>query len=401
MYVRIALIAIIFVTAPMTWTYVASVNGFLIRSVDIALLLLCLFFTRSYQFFKFPLFVPACILLLVGSLLLRGMIYSEMASAVSSVKLIYYCLTFLVLGSWIYVILKHKDYSQVLIKVLVVLVMLIIGSYYQVILDVAGSLYGMSLGNAIFKFWNGIFSSNIFPTDEVLDVRGVAFRNSAGIAFFVSSLFFYHLGTYSSRLLALFFFVVAALFFSRSVWLVQVLLIFMLVLRVRTGGVATLMFVFLGLGYVLFSNPDILDAVQERVFSELGRSEMVTTAMEVFDRSILFGRSEGASIWLAGEGLRPVHNVPLAFGLKTGMFGFVLASCVVLYFLFYFCFFFFRFLFSRSGSQKDVYMILSVLSFVLFFRPLISASHEVFFSIGEWLALSLYLAIFKKSTLEK
>src|SRR5690606_38602603 len=76
-----------------------------------------------------------------------------------------------------------------------------------------------------------IFLENVFGISGPLEVQGVAFRNSAGIAFLVAALYYYLWDGAINRAIAITLMVIAALLFSRSVWLIQLLFFALVILR--------------------------------------------------------------------------------------------------------------------------------------------------------------------------
>lgn len=393
------LIAAFFLLAPFTWSYIASVGGTLVRAVDPVLLMIIALTLVSGRIKRVPMAVPSALFLLVTLLILRGAINSEARSVLSALKITYYLVAALCIASTI--IATERDEFNFSVRVAIFLISPIIGYFvFQlglVFFDLIGAGSFATVSQIIFRGWNSIFTSNIFGGNGALEVKGISFRNSAGIAFIVAFLFFYQtqqrLGLIS---ILLFFF--AAILFSRSVWGFQ--LIFIALVSFSSDGRGRLAIVSLAVGAftLLVAFPELTTSILDRLGSDFGRSQLNMVAISELDSNLFFGRSEGAIVETMDGEFKAVHNVPLAFALKTGTIGFILSVVIVAYFGIAFL----RSLFALQRgtlAERRTNVVMAMTALILFSRPLISASHETFFSIGEWGAFALFLAFKATSTL--
>ena len=90
MRVRAVIVALFFLTAPFTWSYVASFDGTLIRAVDVVGILLVATTLGCLRLSRQSGIVAISFLLLVILLLLRTAIYADFSSFLSAVKITYY-----------------------------------------------------------------------------------------------------------------------------------------------------------------------------------------------------------------------------------------------------------------------------------------------------------------------
>jgi O-antigen ligase len=110
------------------------------------------------------------------------------------------------------------------------------------------------------------------------------------------------------------------------------------------------------------------------------------------DGALLIGREQGAAIMMSNGEEKNVHNVPLAYALETGLLGFTATLFVAAIFLFTAIKYFVR-LIRKKNEDPRPGIVLVIVSTILFFRPMISASFDVYFSVGEWCAFALFLAL--------
>lgn len=395
--VSAVLATLTFLFSPFIWSYIASVGGLLVRPVDLLLPLIALVFILRERTLFVPKVIPTVLALLALLQILRAISYSDISAFLSSAKILYYLVGAIFLSNVLYQLLKRDFQFEMVFAVFISVPVLssflyiIFASFSDAILS--GSWTSSSV--IIFRAWNEIFSNNLFGNSDLLEVQGVSFRNSSGIAFMIAGIFFLLNGRKFCNSVGLVLMIVAALTFSRSVWLFQsIFLLLLLFTSSRRDKFIGAFVLCIGV-YLIIQFPQIAIAGIERAFSDFGRIEMFLQSFQELDKAIIFGRPEGASIVLDDGELRDVHNVPLAFGLKLGVLGLVLAQCVSVIFLVQITFWFKR-LFTAQASDRRVLISLIVIASVLSVRPLISASHETFYSIGEWCALALYFALSRK-----
>ncbi|MBU2167329.1 MAG: hypothetical protein KKF88_05780 [Alphaproteobacteria bacterium] len=383
--------------APFTWSYIGSIGGVLIRAVDILLLMSLLVMALRLRLAILPILVPACLFGLICLSFLRAIIHNDPESTVSALKIGYYLISVLVLATTFREMASNRDHKSILYALLLVspiLIIFLIG-VGEIFLNLLQSRSLLSMSQVMFRGWNELFSQNLFGVSDFRQVVGVEFRNSAGMAFMVAALFFFMWDGKINRATTIILMVIAAMMFSRSVWLIQLLFFALVILRGRGASRAAWLFVILCGAVAAFLAPAFNEALSDRINSPLGRSEMLDAALSEFNSSVLFGRAEGARVVLGDGEYNDVHNVPLAFALKTGILGFLLSVTIALSFL---ATAVSRtvLLFSRKPVDHKRTIVVILLSTILFVRPLVSASHDIYFSIGEWCALAILLALQKE-----
>lgn len=393
-------VSIAFFVAPFLWSYVASLGGFVVRAVDISFIFMLAALMLSYKFIIPSRFILTCFIALLMLTMLRAVIFSEPESLVSAVKITFYLTSAIACTSFM-VWCSERELQSATNWAL-----LFISPFYfyfgvSVILtlgEVIASGAISSPSQFIFRFWNSIFSINIFGSVGLEELKGVAFRNTGGIAFLVLSLFFFWIKGRPSILFAVAF-VIATLFFSRSVWICQLVFVSLLVLRAR-GFSRLFILVLVGAAasvMIVFDHAN--EAVSDRIESDIGRFEMIDPALEEMDNSFLLGSEKGAGLFDRGGITTDLHNVPLSFGLKSGFLGLLFASLIPAYFAVEAARRTINTIYRGDRANENAVAI--VLCLILFLRPLISASHDVYFSVGEWLALSLFFAIKHREELRK
>jgi hypothetical protein len=382
-----------FLLSPFIWSYVGYIGNTLIRVVDVVFLVLMVSVFVSGKIARFPPLVPLLLLGLSALLVVRALAYGDWVSAVSGVKISYYLAVALALATAIRYLMRFRMKRSLRSALILVSPIFALFFYTLVVIlfELLSTPSSESYSRFVFEFWHKVFSENLFGSEGGLVVQGVSFRNSAGLAFFVSSLFFYVVKEKMSDVIAFFLFFVAALFFSRSVWLFQVL--FVILLLVGSGSRGRGLFLLVGsLGVIgLLSAPAVWDVLWERLSSNLGRGAILSAGITLFCESWVLGWPEGVIVSVEGVD-KVVHNVPLAFGLKLGVVGLFLSMLIQL--IFFVSFLGRMYCIKRRHWQTyRINVVLAVSSSILFFRPFLSASHEIYFSIGEWLAFSLFLGL--------
>lgn len=379
--------------APFTWSYVGSVGGMLIRAVDLYMIALILVVALQGRITCLPGKVPALMYCLICLLLLRSIGYSDSSAAISAIKISYYLIAAIMMATAFRDVQNRpKDRSNIYALVLVSPVLaLFMFQLSAVFIELAQSRSLLSGSQILFRGWNEIFSQNIFGANDALDITGVSFRNSAGIAFVVAALHMFMREGKVSSVVMLLLMGTAALLFSRSVWLIQLLFLALLILRSRGRIRIVLTFILAIVTVLVLISPFLSEAISQRVNSNFGRSEMIYAAFDKFDSAFIFGRNEGAEVVLLDGEMKSVHNVPLGFLLKTGVIGFLLSCAISFIFLYSAVVRLFDLVLGVVDSPRQSIVVV-VVSVILFSRPMVSASHDVFFSIGEWCALAMYLA---------
>ena len=385
---------LIFIFAPFTWTYLASFLGFLLRPVDVAIfLVLFLMFIRGKLILNLGP-VPVLLALLAIGMLLQFMLRGGSDYFFSSLKIFYYLSMSMCIATAMRLSLDRPTPSYdvaALILGLPMYAMFFIALTAH-LSEISLTLNFSSLFDVTRSMWHSVFSENLFVLQIDLDVTGVEFRNSAGIAFLVAGLFFSLSPTPIGRLLVIFFMILAASLFSRSVWALQFLYLSLLLFastpRLKVvwfvGAVAVV------LGMLAFDG--LREAIETRALSNFGRTDSWFVAVNSLDQNFLWGVLGGERVLLPDGEIKAVHNVPLALGLKAGVFFLLLSMIAQLWFLLT-SLRAMKALFARPQYGSSHLVVLIVVSLLLFIRPLLSASHSVYFSIGEWCALGLFLAL--------
>lgn len=385
---------LVFILAPFTWSYIGSAGGLLIRAVDISLLLLIAMVFLGGRLRKFPPGVPFALLGLIALLLVRSVVHSDPSSTVAAIKISYYLTGSLVLATVVVNMINVDSNGSVLFAVVIsspVLFLFLMGIGH-VFTELLGSRSLISMSKILFRGWAKLFSQNLFGVSGELENQGVSFRNSAGMAFLIAALFFYLMNGFLYRILMVFFMIIAAAMFSRSVWLFQLLFLTLVILKSNASGKFLYLFTFSSLGLALTIAPDYLDAIYSRVYSDIGRGEKNALAFDAMERALLIGREQGALMGTSDGEISYVHNVPLAFALETGLLGFAVTLFIAGTFLFTASKYFVQILRQKGGDLRTG-IVLVIVSALLFFRPMVSASFEIYFSIGEWCAFALFLAL--------
>ena len=370
------------------------VGGLLLRAVDVLILISILVMAVRLRQAKLPLLVPACLLGLICLSLLRSVVISDVSAMISAMKISYYLIGALVLATAFRDLLVTRDNRVTLFAIFLTspIVIFFLINFGSIFLDMLQSRSVLNLSQVIFRGWHELFSNNLFGVSESLEVSGVEFRNSAGIAFLVAGIFFYLSDGMFNRVLMIVLMIIAALMFSRSVWLIQLLFIALLITRLDGLRRLVLLLGILCCIIVISTAPTFYEALASRINSDFGRSEMLSVAFDAFGTGVLFGRAEGAEISLANGEYKSVHNAALAFALKTGILGFLLSIIIAFSFLWTAGTNFVLLLSTRDEDYKMTIVVI-LLSVILFVRPMISASHAIYFSIGEWCALAILMAI--------
>lgn len=385
---------LVFILAPFTWSYIGSAGGLLIRAVDISLLLLIAMVVLGGRLRQFPPGVPFALLGLIPLLLVRSVVHSDPSSTVAAIKISYYLTGSLILASVVRNMIDVDSNGGVLFAFVIaspILFFFLMGIGH-VFIELLGSRSLISMSQVLFRAWANLFSQNLFGVSGELETQGVSFRNSAGVAFLIAALFFYLMNGFLNRILMVFFMIIAAAMFSRSVWLFQLLFIILIILKSNASGKFLYLFTFSSFGLALMFAPNYLDAISSRVLSDIGRGEKNAVAFDAMEGALLIGREQGALIVTSDGEISPVHNVPLAFALETGLLGFAATLFIAGTFLFTASKYFVQVLRKKGGVPRSGIVLVTV-SALLFFRPMVSASYESYFSIGEWCAFALFLAL--------
>ena len=388
---------LILLLAPFTWSYLTSVGGLLIRAVDVLLMLLIMASIMCGRMSRVPLAIPVLFFALIGTLFLRVIVHGDVLSAISAFKIAYYLVGSLALVSALSDLISFKSNRVILAGLLIALPVFLI--FIMRVIEIVDSDPSPSPyfpnNDFIFLVQEQLFAQNLFFTSDVLQTRGVSFRNSAGIAFFVVALFFYLLEGSLSRAVMILLMIIAALSFSRSVWLLQSLLLFLVFVRARSSNKSFLVFAILIFGGAMVCIPSISDAIGERLASNLGRFELIRVAISEFSNHIFLGREQDLSFQVSDHKIKVVHNVPIAIAVKTGIFGFAIALAIQGVFVFHVITNFLNYLI-EEGSNQRARIAMIIVCFILFFRPMISGSVDSYFAIGEWGALAMFFVLFRK-----
>ena len=217
------LATLVVLLAPFTWSYVGSVGGMLIRAVDVVLLLFIATSILQWRITCSPPAVAFAVFGIVTLLMLRAAVYVDPPSFLAAIKISCYLFGVLLLAPVIGGMIDDKSNRVIFFAALVAF--LILTHFLVTSAEIFIELFNTGTYSArtqlIKQGWTQIFSQNLFGSSDALDTRGQAFRNSAGIAFFVTALYFYLLDGVLNRVLMLGYMIPAALLFSRSVWLMQ------------------------------------------------------------------------------------------------------------------------------------------------------------------------------------
>jgi len=370
----------------------ANLGGMLIRPTDIALLLLIGITLTSGRLSKkaATFFAPFVALSLL--LLLRAAVYSDTSAAVSAIKILYYatgsiCMANIMLRALSDGVQTSKHWP---VRAVIVYLLIMAALATSSVLTSLSFLNLSSIPSTVFNIMNSLFRFNFFGPSDVLEVRGVSFRNSMGGGFFAASLFFYLTNRRFSGVAAVLF-VLAAASLSRSVWVAQAAFVLThLAVASWRGRLATLVGVAIATAIGIYSS-SVNEALIDRALSTSGRSGMVSLALPGLDQGVLLGTEAGAAIEMSDGIQKSVHNVPIALALEVGVLGGALALFIVLAILTLTAE---QFLKTLSGRRKDSVKSSVIVSSGVFLalRPMVSASYENFYSIGEWGLFAVFIA---------
>lgn len=386
--------ALMFLLAPFTWTYLARFQGLLFRPVDVAMFLIVLLtIARGRMILNFGP-IPVLLALISVSLMLQFMFRGGSEYLLSSLKILYYLTMAMCIATAIRISLDRPNWIAEVSAILIVSPIYIL--FLLAVSAQLSEIFLMFRFGSIFEItrgmWHLVFSENLFGPQIDLDVTGVEFRNSAGIAFLVAGLFFSLSPTRIGRVLVIFFMIIAATLFSRSVWALQLVFVSLSLFASRPQ-VKLIWFVgvvSVGLGLLAFDG--LQEAVETRVLSNFGRADSWVVAINSLDKNFFWGVLGAERVLLPEGEIKAVHNVPLALGLKAGVFVLLLSALAQLWFLIT-SLRAMKALLARPQHGASHLVVLVVVSLLLFVRPMLSASHSVYFSIGEWCALGLFLAL--------
>lgn len=386
--------ATVFLLGPFTWTYLASVQGFLFRPVDAAMLALIFFAVLRGKIALSFGPIPFALLLVSAGLMVQFMFRGNGEYAISSLKIAYYLLVSICIATAVRISMRSPDRYWEAIALLIVIP--VFATFFFAIVrnfrDILFLYDFFALFEIVRELWHRVFSHNLFSVQIDLDVTGVEFRNSAGIAFFVAGLFFHLSGSRLGSTAMVLFMIIAASLFSRSVWALQVVFIALSLFSARQQYKSIWFFLLIGVAMSLLLFDGIHQAIESRVFSNFGREDSWIVAVHFLEQFFFLGVAGGERVLLPDGEVKAVHNVPLALGLKGGVF----FLCLAVFVQFWFLLTAIRSLnavLSRPESGSRQLVVLAVLSMLLFVRPLLSASHSVYFSVGEWCAFGLFLAL--------
>lgn len=217
------LATLVVLLAPFTWSYVGSVGGMLIRAVDVVLLLFIATSILQWRITSSPPAVAFAVFGIVTLLMLRAAVYVDPPSFLAAIKINCYLFGVLLLAPVIGGMIDDKSNRVIFFAALVAFLILthFLVTSAEIFIELFNTGTYSATTQLIKQGWTQIFSQNLFGSSDALDTRGQAFRNSAGIAFFVTALYFYLLDGVLNRVLMLGYMIPAALLFSRSVWLMQ------------------------------------------------------------------------------------------------------------------------------------------------------------------------------------
>ncbi len=393
------LAALAFIVAPFTWSYLGAAGGYLIRLVDVVFILLVFTYFIRFKFKRLAMILPFLLFLIVILNLIRSMFYSDISALASAVKIFYYLLTSVILSFILQDMLQKQKTNIPIIASFIA-----IPFYYKIIVSVLGAIALIfsnpsisSVSTVFFRLWAEIFSQNAFGSSIDLEARGISFRNSTGISFLVLSMFYYQWEGRLNQFLCISFFLIAALLFSRSVWLSQFIFLILLLTQLKGRQLFIALLALGSLSSILMLNYRIFEAIVDRINSDIGRSEMISLALAELNQAIIFGRTQGALLTMSDGFSKNVHNVPLAYGLEVGILGLLVTLLITITLLYMTVFSFSQFILRKCKFPKKLITKI-VLSSILLIRPLLSASFDVYFSIGEWCALSLLIALSATNT---
>jgi hypothetical protein len=199
-----------------------------------------------------------------------------------------------------------------------------------------------------------------------------------------------------NRIVMICLMIIAAMMFSRSVWLIQLFFLALIILSSNNRNRALGFFMLIGAAITICVVPGLSEALNERLQSGLGRSEMLALALDEFNANIFMGNLEGGHISLAYDQEKSVHNVPLALALETGILGFLL-SIIISAAFFLSAVTRFYYLLAWKVDEPNKLIVVILVSSILFMRPMVSASFDIYFSIGEWCALAIFFAFANKT----
>lgn len=391
------LVASFFLLTPFTWSFLDRIGGFLLRPIDLVglgLLVLAVVYDRV----SIPQRARMAIMIFAGLvcwILINGFLTDELRAPVTAAKIGLYLVISIVVSSFI--VRSGFVVSEKIVLWLVLAFAIYVLVARQELLFIIydfGALVASNPARAIFNFWNQIFQFNLFGPQQVLEVVGGSYRNTAALGFLSIALFAYGLMRKSTvRTLLLYSSIFLVIFsLSRTGLIAAALFIALIVFsaqNLRSGIVAV------GLVIVVATislNAVVFETIEERFNRDLGgREDMNVAGLIKIAEAPLFGHGAEAKVSHTIAD-RTVHNVPIALGAEYGFPAFALAGSIIIFNLFSFFYFLGRWFYEQNDTAKRLYACFATAAFVISTRPNLSASSENFYSLSEWACFALVMA---------
>ena len=393
--VRLCILLLV-MSVPFTWSYLTSFSGLLIRPFDLLGLIILFaslaqnrFITNRVALIYLVLFAGLVFWIAIGSIW-----RSEVNSPVAIFKITFYFLTTFALSSFF----SRNEYFISAYQFNLILLFVLLSwalfrtEFFIVIMDLP-AMFGENPKRALFIMANRIFSINLFGPLDLIEIRGVSFRNTASLGFLTVAIFVFGFmkNRFAANIIMIFFLLLTILFPSRTT-LACAFLFFILLVAANSSWKSLIyssIIIVIIAGFLV--NDVIISTLIDR-FSKGsgGRGEMNILGLIIISENFLFGAGSETTIehFLRN---RNVHNIPIALGSKFGFPAFFIAGTIILLNIYSFFFFLFAWWTCNEKKHKRAFATFTVAALIIAFRPNVSSSVESFYSLPEWICFSLIL----------
>jgi len=398
------LVSFFFIVLPFSWSYLGVFSGFVLRLADLTMLVIILFGLvfgkNSISRLQASYFIAFSLMFMLMAI--SAMVNNNMGAFVSIIKISFY-----MMGSYFIckIILNQKNYISIYIFLFYLISLFIYVFIFKFeIISVLINLFPSLLdGPTIFafKFWNAIFTYNLFGPSGLIDVKGVSFRNTASFGFLATSLYIYSMIKPSTLSYVLTFVYLILMFscLSRTASICGVLFVISIFFFGPAFRGKWIVFLILAAVVMFILNSFIWEIVVARASSNFGRWDMFVEGFSKISQAPFVGNGIAGKIEGGAADQRTIHNVPLALGSEFGFFVMVIAIWILVLNLQSFLGFSFM-LAKRKGLSQDRSVLVGlVTAFALVARPNLSASAEVFYSVAEWACLALLFVSVRRAGL--
>ena len=395
-WIYCVLLSLYYIFSSITWSYIVSIGGLLIRPFDIVsiILITVTLLTRKIPLQKDIVFIFGVFFTLCLYLYSYGIFSSTTAPVVSATKIIYLLIASFVVGLLIdqlqeRIRLIHFAGTFSLFLLLAVVTNPDLVESIRVLLTTSSSL---SVPVFLNNFWRTLFQTNLFGLSEGLTSQGVSFRNSAALGVFSMILFvsgFVPRSVTRSIIIAVLSIVCFGLF-SRTCWFL-LSAFFITRLLFRRDKIVAIFTVVLVIASLSFSLPGIYrDIVQDRLYSESNRIDQYVAGLELMSVRPFVGHGSGTTITYA-YGDISIHNVFIGLGVNYGILALFLALIINFVCLFFAVIFLRRLAVSRTIEKIDAFHSRAIAALAVAVVPHVSSSVDNIFSFGGWACFAVFL----------